>query len=90
MVPFCLGAAEGERGRKEGLCVLMRTWFEESAAVGVVLWCRGAWAFVDVAVTWKRAPRRRRAIRKRARGGVARRSARREERKTGSLSIIDG
>ena len=76
------------------MCVLMMTWFEESAFVGVVLRCRGAWAFVDVAVTWKRVPRRRvprrRAIRKRARGRLARRSARREERKTGSLSIIDG
>ena len=74
-MPFFLGAAEGERGRKEGLCVLMMTWFEELASVGVVLCCSDEWrmddgGFGEVGVWWKRVPRRR-AMTKRALGRLA-------------------
>ncbi|MDA0768570.1 MAG: hypothetical protein O3A92_17295 [Verrucomicrobia bacterium] len=74
----------------------MMTWFEESAAVGVVLCCRDEWRMDgggswEVEVRWKRVPRRR-AIRNRKRvpGRVARRGVGRGERKTGSLSIMNG
>jgi len=49
----------------------------------------GDGGFGEVGVRWKRVLRRR-AITKRARGWVAGRSVRREERKTGSLSIMNG
>jgi len=76
------------------LRVLTMSWVEEEAGVGVVLCCSDGWrmgdgGFGEVGGRWKRALRRR-AITKRARGWVARRSVRTGERKTGSLSIMNG
>ena len=84
----------GDWERRKGWRVLTMSWFEEEAAVGVVLCCSDGWrmgdgGFGEVGVRWKRVLRRR-AITKRACGRAAWRSVRREERKTESLSIMNG